>query len=273
MYNPPMLGNVNGLLGAINMGNAVGGTNWPGVAYDPETHTVFAQGEQRRHHRRDRWSPPPPGFSDIRYVSGVAGRPFQEVLGPGDCCAADSPRAIAQARGAARGRGGRAAAPAPAAARRRPAAAAAAAGCYVDGLPILKPPYGTISAINLDRGEIVWQVPHGDTPDNVRNHPALKGLNIPKTGQAGTVGHRPDGHQDARRDGRSAGDDDAGASARRDAARLRQDDREGSRRGVDAGAAERIADDLPASTASSTSSSRSAAATTRASTWRSRCQR
>ena len=52
----------------------------------------------------------------------------------------------------------------------------------------MKPPYGTLSAVNLDRGEIVWQVPHGDTPDNVRNHPALKGLNIPKTGQVGTGG-------------------------------------------------------------------------------------
>ena len=61
-------------------------------------------------------------------------------------------------------------------------------GLLVDGLSILKPPYGTISAVNLDRGEIVWQVPHGDTPDNVRNHPALKGLTIPKTGQAGTGG-------------------------------------------------------------------------------------
>jgi quinoprotein glucose dehydrogenase len=58
----------------------------------------------------------------------------------------------------------------------------------VDGISILKPPYGTISAINLDRGEIVWQVPHGDTPDNVRNHPALRGKDIPKTGQAGTSG-------------------------------------------------------------------------------------
>src|SRR5467141_3849229 len=42
MYNPAVLGNVNGILGAINMGNAVGGTNWPGVAYDPETHTIYA---------------------------------------------------------------------------------------------------------------------------------------------------------------------------------------------------------------------------------------
>jgi quinoprotein glucose dehydrogenase len=58
----------------------------------------------------------------------------------------------------------------------------------VQGLPIYKPPYGMLSAIKLDRGEIVWQVPHGDTPDQVRNHPALAGLNIPKTGQPGTSG-------------------------------------------------------------------------------------
>ena len=58
----------------------------------------------------------------------------------------------------------------------------------VEGLPINKPPYGVISAINLDRGEIIWQVPHGDTPDQIRNHPALKGLNIPRTGQQTSVG-------------------------------------------------------------------------------------
>jgi quinoprotein glucose dehydrogenase len=45
-----------------------------------------------------------------------------------------------------------------------------------------------LSAIDLDRGELLFQVPHGDTPDNVRNHAALKGLTIPKTGQAGTSG-------------------------------------------------------------------------------------
>ncbi len=181
MYNPAVLGNVNGILGAINMGNAVGGTNWPGVAYDPELHTVFAQANNVGITATS-LVPPPSGFSDIRYVSGVAGRPFQEVLGPGDCCAADSPRAQAQAQAAREA----AAAPAPAAAAAPPQPQGG--GLTVDGLSILKPPYGTISAVNLDRGEIVWQVPHGDTPDNVRNHPALKGLNIPKTGQAGTSG-------------------------------------------------------------------------------------
>ena len=45
-----------------------------------------------------------------------------------------------------------------------------------------------LSAINLDRGEIAWQTPHGDTPDQIRTNPALAGLNIPKTGQPGTSG-------------------------------------------------------------------------------------
>jgi quinoprotein glucose dehydrogenase len=58
----------------------------------------------------------------------------------------------------------------------------------VQGLSIVRPPYGQIVAINLDRGDLVWSTPHGDTPDAVRNHPALKGLNIPKTGQSGNVG-------------------------------------------------------------------------------------
>jgi quinoprotein glucose dehydrogenase len=116
------------------------------------------------------------------------------VLGPGDCCAADSPRAQAQfeaqraasgVAGAAAGGTATAAPPPPSAGR---GAAANAGGLTVDGMSILKPPYGTISAVNLDRGDIVWQIAHGDTPDNVRNHPALKGLNIPRTGQAGTGG-------------------------------------------------------------------------------------
>jgi quinoprotein glucose dehydrogenase len=55
----------------------------------------------------------------------------------------------------------------------------------VQGLPILKPPYAVITAVNLDRGDIQWQVPFGETPDNIRNHPALKGLNIGNTGQRG----------------------------------------------------------------------------------------
>jgi quinoprotein glucose dehydrogenase len=57
----------------------------------------------------------------------------------------------------------------------------------VEGLPLVKPPYGQISAIDLKTGTILWHVPHGDTPDNVRNHPALKGMNIPRTGRSGAA--------------------------------------------------------------------------------------
>jgi quinoprotein glucose dehydrogenase len=61
-------------------------------------------------------------------------------------------------------------------------------GLSVQGLPLVKPPWGRISAIDLNKGEIVWQVAHGDTPDAVKNNPALKGLNIPRTGRTGGAG-------------------------------------------------------------------------------------
>ena len=48
----------------------------------------------------------------------------------------------------------------------------------------MKPPYGTLTAISLDRGEFLWQVPAGETPDTVRNNPALRGMNIPNTGMS-----------------------------------------------------------------------------------------
>ena len=50
---------------------------------------------------------------------------------------------------------------------------------------MIKPPYGTISAISLDKGEIVWQIAHGETPDAIRNNAALKGIDVPRTGQSG----------------------------------------------------------------------------------------
>ena len=58
----------------------------------------------------------------------------------------------------------------------------------VRGLPLIKPPWGRISAIDLKTGDILWQIVHGETPDNVRNHPALQGVDIPRTGRIGRVG-------------------------------------------------------------------------------------
>ena len=56
------------------------------------------------------------------------------------------------------------------------------------GLPLVKPPYGRITALDLNKGDLVWQVAHGDTADNIKNHPALKGLTIPRTGRQGRIG-------------------------------------------------------------------------------------
>lgn len=58
----------------------------------------------------------------------------------------------------------------------------------VQGLPLIKPPYGRITALDLNKGTLVWQIAHGDTPDAVRNHAALKGLDIPRTGRMGRIG-------------------------------------------------------------------------------------
>jgi quinoprotein glucose dehydrogenase len=45
-------------------------------------------------------------------------------------------------------------------------------------LPAHKPPYGTLNAIDLNQGRILWQVPLGDEP-SIRNHPALRGVALP----------------------------------------------------------------------------------------------
>ena len=61
-------------------------------------------------------------------------------------------------------------------------------GLSVNGIPIIKPPWGRITAIDLNKGEIAWQIAHGDTPDAIKNHPALKGVTIPRTGRPGGAG-------------------------------------------------------------------------------------
>jgi quinoprotein glucose dehydrogenase len=193
MFLPGVVSKADGPLAALTIGTTGGGTNWPGAGADPETHIVYAQAANAG------IAPiglvePPSGFSDIKYVAGTAGQAFVEREGPGFGSAADSPLrggAVQRAAEAARaaeapqGRGG-------AAVGGRGGAAAApqggGGGLTVQGLPLLKPPYGVLNAIDVDKGELKWKVPHGDTPDAVRNHPALRGMNIPKTGQQGSVG-------------------------------------------------------------------------------------
>jgi quinoprotein glucose dehydrogenase len=62
------------------------------------------------------------------------------------------------------------------------------AATFHSGLPLVKPPYGQMTAINLNKGEIAWRVPFGDD-ERVRNHPALQGVTLPeRLGVAGAPG-------------------------------------------------------------------------------------
>ena len=115
--------------------------------------------------------PPDVKMSDMNFVQGNARRP---------ACAT---RRLGRRRGGGRGAG--------TSARRLAAAAAEGGGAGVDGAGPAADQAAVrhaSRAIDLDKGEIVWQIAHGETPDNVRNNPALKGLTIPRTGQAGIIG-------------------------------------------------------------------------------------
>ena len=158
VFTPPVVSQINGALGTLTLGTASGGTNWPGGSYDPETHIAYIYACNACLEPIGLVQPPKE-VSDMRYVYGTAGQEVKAVHGPGENAGADAPMPPQKK------------------------AASEYVELNVDGLPLVKPPYGTITAINLDKGEIVWQIAHGETPDLVRKHPALHGLNIPRTGQ------------------------------------------------------------------------------------------
>jgi len=134
-------------------------SNWPGGAYDPETHVVYLQSQSVV--AALGLVPPDPGTADFKFHQGTV------LAGPRRSGGSGSATAAPRAEGA--GPGG-------------------AAPLTVQGLPLIKPPYGRLTAIDMNRGEILWQVSHGETPDSIRNHAALKGLNISRTGRPGNVG-------------------------------------------------------------------------------------
>ncbi|MEX1197983.1 MAG: PQQ-binding-like beta-propeller repeat protein [Pseudohongiellaceae bacterium] len=53
------------------------------------------------------------------------------------------------------------------------------------GLPLFKPPYSRITAIDLNTGDHLWYIPVGETPERIQNHPALEGIDIGNTGTGG----------------------------------------------------------------------------------------
>jgi quinoprotein glucose dehydrogenase len=169
VFTPTVVSKAEGPLASFR---SSGGTNWPGGAFDPETQTLYVPSYTSLV-PVSLMPPPTREFSDIRYVLGNALTGVRYITGPGENAGADAvrpPPGAPAAGGEGGGEGGRGANPNP------------------QGLPYLKPPYGRLTAVDMTKGAFVWQVAHGETPDAVRNNPALKGLNIPRTGQSGAVG-------------------------------------------------------------------------------------
>jgi len=152
VFTPPVVSKAEGPLATLSLAANGGGTNWAGGSFDPSTNIAYVFSQRSLGVLG--LVPPDPRNSDMAYVQGSATEGVRSSLGAG----AD---------------GG---------------AAPVTGGINVEGLPLFKPPYGSISAIDLNKGEILWQIAHGETPDNVKNHPALKGMNIPRTGRPGVIG-------------------------------------------------------------------------------------
>jgi glucose dehydrogenase len=141
LYTPPTMVVEGGTRGTFTIPGAWGAANWHTGAFDPETGMYYAV------------SLTLPG---VRAVSSTQGNDEATMLYAG---------------GANGGRQGG-----------QPQAQPGQVqglGPQVQGLPIVKPPYGRITAFNLRTGEQAWMVANGDGP---RNHPLLKDLNLPPLG-------------------------------------------------------------------------------------------
>ena len=195
MFTPPSVSRAEGPIATLAMGGQAAASNWPGGSYDPETHTIFVA--SARSVGTFGLMPPPPGNpSTSKYFQGnvLSGARTTGGSGAGAGAAAAPPAAAGAAAASAApaappaggGRGAGGAAPAAGGGRGGGSGeGGGGGGLNIQGLPLIKPPYSRITAIDMDKGEFRWQVPFGATPDNIRNHPALKGLNLPPLGRPG----------------------------------------------------------------------------------------
>jgi quinoprotein glucose dehydrogenase len=183
LYTPPCLQKPEGPWGTFVCPGLQGGANWPGGSYDPESHMVYIFSKST--------------LNAVGVVKNSAGQ-YTNANGGGGAVTSDNNGgtfggtasingSLGRAGGAGipdeAGGGGRG--PAPHDAIDSPIVPRMMS---VDGLPIYKPPYGRITAIDLKNGTIAWQIAHGETPDLIRNHPRLKGVKVPRTGQSAILG-------------------------------------------------------------------------------------
>jgi quinoprotein glucose dehydrogenase len=169
LFNPPPVVN-DQIFGALNLPGLQGGANWPGGSYDPESHILYVYAKNQ--------------FEVSGIVVGKDGKINQRGGQPSAGSADPNGGAFggfASLKGAS-GRGRDSVRPDGINDPIVPGMIS------IEGIPLMKPPYGTISALDIAKGTMVWQVVHGETPDAIKNHPLLKGVTIPRTGQSGILG-------------------------------------------------------------------------------------
>jgi quinoprotein glucose dehydrogenase len=133
--------------GTIVMPGAIGGAGWGSTAYDPESHTLFVKGSENPAMYRIQKGVPNDTIG-YDYTADLVHSGLGLTVDPDSGAADHAPP---------------------------------------EQLPLIKPPYGNMTAIDLNTGKQRWQVTLGDTPA-IRKHPLLAGVSLPPLGVAGAVG-------------------------------------------------------------------------------------
>ena len=172
IYTPPTMVKQDGTWGTITTPESQGGANWPGGSYDPETGIFYLYSKTTPQLYGFRLQP-----DGTISNAGTTGRGTNDNMGGGF-------GGTANPGGRAGGLGG-------------PPVPGTKDGINdppyqgqltLNGMSILKPPYGRITAIDLKTGTKLWQIAHGETPDFIKNNALMKGVTIPRTGQSGILG-------------------------------------------------------------------------------------
>jgi quinoprotein glucose dehydrogenase len=147
LFTPPIVADSNGKKGTLLSPSHVGGANWQGGAFDPETGILYVASVNNP----DSLSlkPADPAKSDVGFIGG--GGPTFAARSTGNF----DPEASTTTR----------------------------PNIGPEGLPLVKGPWGSVVAIDLNKAEIAWKAPNGETPDYIKQHPLMKGVNLGRMGK------------------------------------------------------------------------------------------
>ena len=152
LFSPPIVPGTDGKKGLLLLPTHLGGANWPGGAADPETGMMYVASITGAEFLAV--SKADPNYSDMGYVGGTGAGPGRgRAITPGE-----EPPPTITGRGARSDNG-------------------------PQGLPLVKPPWGRITAVDLNKGELKWTIANGEAPDYIKSHPAMKGIDLSNTGR------------------------------------------------------------------------------------------